>query len=104
MDENGIPQEPRFGISSFRGKAIREWAAKLYQQVVKEKTDSASASSPPPSQIPNKDPATRLPSTDNNQPTAKDTHEDPLKVLKMRFAKGEITREEYEEMRKMLES
>ncbi len=46
MDENGIPQEPRFGVSSFRGKAIREWAAKSYEQVVKEKTDSASTSSP----------------------------------------------------------
>lgn len=39
-DENGIPQEPRFGISSFRGKAIREWAAKLYRQVVDEKKDT----------------------------------------------------------------
>jgi hypothetical protein len=104
MDENGIPQEPRFGVSSFRGKAIREWAAKLYQQVVKEKTGSASASSSPPSQISNKNSAKQLPSTNTNQPTAQNTHEDPLKVLKMRFAKGEITKEEYEEMRKMLES
>jgi putative membrane protein len=41
----------------------------------------------------------------SDQPTAQNTRdEDPLKVLKMRFAKGEITREEYEEMRKMLES
>jgi uncharacterized membrane protein len=30
--------------------------------------------------------------------------DDPLKVLKLRFAKGEITKEQYEEMRKMLES
>lgn len=28
----------------------------------------------------------------------------PLQILKMRFAKGEITKEEYEEMRKLLES
>ena len=28
----------------------------------------------------------------------------PLHILNMRFAKGEITKEEYEEMRKMLES
>jgi Short C-terminal domain len=103
MDENGIPQEPRFGVSSFRGKAIREWAAKLYEQVVKEKTDSASVSSSP-SKISNKNSATPLPSADNNQLTTRNTHEDPLTVLKMRFAKGEITREEYEEMRKMLES
>lgn len=29
--------------------------------------------------------------------------EDPLTVLKVRFAKGEITRQEFEEMKKMLE-
>lgn len=28
---------------------------------------------------------------------------DPLQILKVRFAKGEITKEEYEEMRKLLE-
>ncbi|HEU4448070.1 MAG TPA: SHOCT domain-containing protein [Nitrososphaeraceae archaeon] len=30
--------------------------------------------------------------------------DDPLKILKIRFAKGEITKEQYEEMRRMLES
>lgn len=30
--------------------------------------------------------------------------EDPLKLLKIRFVKGEITKEEYEEMKKVLES
>jgi len=30
--------------------------------------------------------------------------DDPLRILQIRFAKGEITKEEYEEMRKMLES
>jgi hypothetical protein len=44
-DENGIPQEPRFGVSSFRGEAIREWAIKIYQQVVNEKRESAKFSS-----------------------------------------------------------
>ncbi len=29
---------------------------------------------------------------------------DPIKVLKIRFAKGEICKEQYEEMRKMIES
>ena len=33
-----------------------------------------------------------------------DTETNPLQILKMRFAKGEITKEEYEEMRKLLES
>jgi uncharacterized membrane protein len=29
---------------------------------------------------------------------------DPLYILKVRFARGEITKEQYEEMRKLLES
>lgn len=95
IDENGIPQEPRFGVSSFRGKAIREWAAKLYQQVVNEKRNSTKFSS----------------EADNNRKQSQDlapasslNMDDPLKVLKIRYARGEITKEQYEEMRKMLES
>jgi hypothetical protein len=34
--------------------------------------------------------------------TSTQESEDPLKVLKIRFAKGEITRQEYEEMRELL--
>ena len=37
IDENGILQEPIFGISSFGGKAIRKWAAELYELMVKRK-------------------------------------------------------------------
>lgn len=100
VDENGIPQEPRFGASSFRGKAIKEWAVTLYQQVVKEKSDSSKSSS----QISNKNPTVQLPASNNNQSTAQSIEDDPLKIIKLRFAKGEITRDEFEEMRKMLES
>lgn len=87
IDENGIPQEPRFGISSFRGKAIKEWAAKIYQQVVKEKNNT---------------PQVNVGTGSSSQHTQ--SNNDPIRVLKMRFAKGEISREEYEEMRKMLDS
>jgi len=38
-----------------------------------------------------------------NQPTSPPTTEDPLQVLKLRFARGEITREEFEEMKRVLE-
>jgi len=31
------------------------------------------------------------------------THRDPYEILKMRYAKGEITEEEYEKMKKKLE-
>ena len=95
IDENGIPQAPRFGISSFRGKAIREWAVKLYQQVVNEKRESAKFSSKADNNV--KQPL-------NQEPVSSPNIDDPLKILKIRFAKGEITKEQYEEMRKMLES
>jgi hypothetical protein len=38
-----------------------------------------------------------------NQQTPPTSPEDPLQVLKLRFAKGEITKEQFEEMRKALE-
>jgi hypothetical protein len=93
-DENGIPQAPRFGISSFRGKAIKEWAVKLYQQVVNEKRESAKFLSK----------ADNIKQPLNQESASSPNIDDPLKVLKLRFAKGEITKEQYEEMRKMLES
>ena len=34
LDENGIMHEPIFGVSSFRGKQIRLWAAELYSALV----------------------------------------------------------------------
>jgi len=36
----------------------------------------------------------------NSQQTT--TNDDPLKILKTRYAKGEITKEEYEEMKESL--
>jgi len=38
-----------------------------------------------------------------SQPTPPGPPEDPLQVLKLRFARGEITREEFEEMKRVLE-
>jgi hypothetical protein len=34
-DENGIPQEPRFAVSSFTGDAVKKWAEKIYEQIIK---------------------------------------------------------------------
>jgi len=82
MDENGIRQEPRFGISSFGGKAIREWSQKVYEQIV---TVRKSVSS-------------------NSEVTMNiESQQDPLTVLKLRLAKGEIDKDEYEQLRKLLE-
>lgn len=38
-----------------------------------------------------------------NAPVVQQQQEDPLQALKVRFAKGEITKEEFEEMKKVLE-
>jgi hypothetical protein len=84
VDENGIVQQPVFGVSSYKGKEIRIWAEKLYEQLVEEKQ----ASSP----------------VVNEKIQTDDDKDDPITVLKLRFAKGEITKEEYEEMRKTIES
>jgi hypothetical protein len=94
VDENGIPQAPRFGLSSYQGEAIRKLASELYLRVVNEKRESIQFSS-------NADNNTKQPP--NQKPITQDIN-DPLKVLKIRFAKGEITKEQYEDMRKVLES
>ena len=89
LDENGISQEPRFGVSSFGGKAIRELASKLYEQIVKE--TNTKSNQVPPSNMNLKSVTGSVPITD-----------DPISVLKLRFAKGEISKEEYEDMQKTL--
>lgn len=88
IDENGIPQAPRFGLPSFRGKAIREWASKLYEQVTKVHGNTNSQTAP-------------IATQDKFQVTKA---EDPLQILKLRLARGEITKEEYEELIKVLQS
>lgn len=84
VDENGIVQQPIFGVSSYGGKDIRKWAETLYEQLVEEKQQQSSSD------------------IKENIQTDKDS--DPIAVLKLRYAKGEITKKEYEEMRKTLES
>jgi hypothetical protein len=45
VDEDGIPQAPRFGLSSYKGEAIRKLASELYLRVVSEKNESIKFSS-----------------------------------------------------------
>jgi len=83
IDENGVPQEPRFGVASIMGKGIKKWAEELYQAVVNAQKDILKVS-------------------DKNSQTNEKTDEDPIKILKIRYAKGEITKEEFEQMKKDL--
>ena len=94
VDENGIPHAPRFGLSSYKGEAIRKLTSELYLRVVNEKRKSIKFSSIA-------DNNTKQPS--NQKPISSPDIDDPLRVLKIRFAKGEIIKEQYEDMRKMLE-
>jgi hypothetical protein len=84
IDSNGIEQEPRFGVTSFRGKAIKKWAETFYNLVAEIHKNEMERES-----------------KNNKEVKIKDN--EPLKVLKMRLAKGEITKEEYQEMKSMLE-
>lgn len=84
-DENDIYQSPIFGISSLSGNAIRGWASNLYHAVIANKKILNEGS--------------------RNDPEIKkqiDYITDPLTIAKLRFAKGEITKEEFEEMKKLL--
>jgi uncharacterized membrane protein len=77
--------EPIFGISSLGGKAIRKWAAELYGLMVKRKQ------------------------TKEENLGAHNNHHvnkfgiKPTEILKVRLSKEEITMEEYEELRKMVD-
>ena len=68
-----------FGVSSFGGKDIRKWAEKLYELLVK--------------------PRPKL--SQNIEPSET---KNPLDILKLRFAKGEISENEFKEMRKIIET
>ena len=164
IDENGVPQQPAFGVSSFRGKAIREWASELYARVVdaqSRKRRQDTISTPPTSyteaaisssnlaqdnkvdeniehmikDLKNEDstqqkkvearismsaaPITIFCERGNDEDGSKSNHieeakqsskeetssknDDLINTLKMRLVKGEISKEEYLELRKLIE-
>ena len=79
VDENGITHEPVFGVSSFKGKAIRKWTAKFYELLIKVRSESNAKS----------ENDMREEITDE-----KETRESPLQILKRRLAKGEISKQQ----------
>jgi len=97
IDEKGIQHSPVFGISSFGGKAIKDWAKQLYQMII-ENIET----------IPNSDETTDADRDIHHdlETTPKkivDKNQDPISILRLRFAKGEINKQEYEEMKKLLD-
>ena len=83
VDENGIEHEPIFDV----GGEIRHWAGALYFAIINVKKQNIPAEEQPKQKI------------------AENTNmkESPLKILKLRLAKGEISKEEFEELRKIIE-
>jgi hypothetical protein len=80
IDENKIIQAPRFRIN-FPISSLKpeEWASRLYNAIVEARKNSIEQSS-------------EILSLD-----------EPLQVLKLRLAKGEITKEQYDDLRKVLD-
>lgn len=87
VDENGITHAPRFSVASLLGGAVKNWAEQIYNQIaLLKKLESEELH-------------------DNIQGIQKtQIDEDPLSIIKIRLAKGEINMEEYEKMKKILEN
>jgi len=79
LGKKGIEKGTELGTKGYEG--AKEAAKKGY--------DKAKEESPPKNSV--------------KQDSSKQSFEDPLKVLKLRYAKGEISKEEFEEMKKTLE-
>lgn len=89
IDENGIQQAPRFGVTSITGNAIKDWAKLIYETLVKVHREKQLVAD-----------------TKVEEPKvaeSKKSNEDPLKILKLRLAKGEITKEEFEELKELID-
>ncbi|TVP40769.1 hypothetical protein [Candidatus Nitrosocosmicus arcticus] len=92
IDEYGVMQKPVFGIPSFGGKEIRKWSHELYVRVLETKRKTSAIFS--------KSGTTRIDSNSSDQHKSK---EDLQRILKLRLAKGEITKDEYIDLIKLIE-
>ena len=92
IDEYGVLQRPIFGIPSFGGKAIRKWSHELYRRVLEEKRKSSS-------NIPDN---TATKNSFSSAETSK-SKDDLIRILKLRLAKGEITKEEFIDLQRLIE-
>jgi hypothetical protein len=88
IDQNGIPQEPRFGISSLGGKTIREWSAKFYERVVEAKKRENEIDTHDKPQLKSQESAEEGGAI--SQATTRAANEDPIHILKILLTKGEI--------------
>ena len=93
IDENGIGHSPVFGISSMGGQAIKEWAPALYKTIANNTNINKEYGEIQQKILEN--------TTKKNN--SYDVLPDPMTILKLRFAKGEINKQEFEETKKLLE-
>ena len=92
IDEYGVLQKPVFGIPSFGGKEIRKWSHELYVRVFETKRETSTTRT--------RSSSTLVDSSCGDQHKSK---EDLQRILKLRLAKGEITKDEYIELLKLME-
>ena len=72
----------------FRGKQIRLWFAELYSALVEV----------------NKENTPKEDQDISKQKNTEDAKEHPLQILKLRLAKGEISKEQFEELRTIIDT
>ncbi len=92
IDEYGVLQKPVFGISSFGGKAIRKWSHEFYRRVLEEKRKSSSNI-----------PVTIASKNSFSSAETSKSKDDLIRILKLRLAKGEITKEEFIDLQRLIE-
>jgi len=104
VDENGITQAPRFGVASIFGGGIKKWAEALYQILAEIQKEKARKEAIPANPARTSLAPLGTKATENKIPKKSTHDQDPLDIIKLRLAKGEISKEEFEKLRKMIES
>jgi hypothetical protein len=101
--EKGLEKGTEIGTKGF--DAAKETAKKGIEKAREEKNSEDMIPEPiQEKEIPKNETNNPEPLVENSEKqTTSQSSDKPLKLLKLRFAKGEISKEEYEEMKKLVE-